>query len=501
MNGPHPMGSPAPGPAANPLMAPPGPDGPDLILVFGGGLGYHIEALRNKWPDARLVVFEPRSRLKSAFDKARLSLNHGGSWWRLIETWNDFNDFLTQNVVLGDHPRPGVFVCPGYRDLFGPRVDDFEAMIRGAQVRRAVNDKTNRLLGRRFAENTAHNLNAALTRPNAAAVRDTLAGRAGFIVGSGPSLEKNGALLAKAQGKGLILAAGSALAPLLDMGVRPDVAVVIEADDTSDYLARAEEAPGLVVTIASAAHPAHFRVPAAHQAIYHLNHGAAYLFDAETFVPQAGTAGSAAFTLGLLWGLNPLVLVGQDQAFETGAVHAPGTPGEVALDRSMTRYGVAGVGGTDVATHSGFAAALHWYAESARYLARTNPALGLVNATEGGARIPGFEDMTLQAALDRLPDADPLDPPLSRRLEAVQRPDPKRVARRIERSWRFISDFLSLIRFDPAQAAEFLGECQSQHPVVKAWLAGLSPDDPSDRIKERFIEAENHLLAMLEALN
>jgi len=472
-----------------------------LILIFGLGLGYHLEALAHRRPQARIMAFDPDPALQQAFREHVNLLDLNQNRLTVIQEWAALNDFITREIVHGNHPEPAVFIHPGYRILFRKDWRTFEDIIRGARLRRAVADKTRKEKGRLFLTNLADNLPVLLERPVVTDLAESWPGLAGFIVGSGPGLEKNGRLLRNGEGRGLILAAGSARRPLAELGVRPDMIVVVEAEDTSDFLKPSGCSPESLLVLASASHPAHFQIPGFIQAVFHATAGAAYLLGQELFVPQAGTAGSAAFTLGLLLGLNPLVLVGQDQAFSNGRLHAPGTPGSPPSSSLKGFFQVAGVDSRPAPTHSGFVASLHWFAESAQYLKQKFPGRTVINASENGARIPGLPDSSLEEVLNRLKPGrkDDVGPP--KPLADLGRPEAGQVRERLEQTWEIIGHLSQLARTAPQGLSAAWSDCRTHHPFLAEILNPDAAVRSVDESKENLQWAEALLIKMIENLD
>ncbi|MFH1092223.1 MAG: 6-hydroxymethylpterin diphosphokinase MptE-like protein, partial [Pseudomonadota bacterium] len=183
-----------------------------------------------------IAVYEPEPKLSEASgpnsDYVFLKENH------LFVTADSgsFNELVTQETVHGDNPDPEVHVCPGYETIYPDHFRTFNQIIMGARLRRAVMDKTLLEKGRSFLSNLTVNFKRVLERPDLTGLKGRLCGCPGFIVGSGPGLEKNLHLLKNNPGRGLIIAAASALKPLREGGIEPDMVVVIEAEDTSSYL-------------------------------------------------------------------------------------------------------------------------------------------------------------------------------------------------------------------------------------------------------------------------
>lgn len=475
--------------------------GVELVFVFGLGLGYHLTALADRYPTARIAVFDPDPALRANYGR-RVVPDRRSDRMIILEDWDVLNGFLSEEFVPGEHGDPTVFIHPAYQSLFPKEAAVFRDVVQAARVRQGVTEKTKQEKGLLFLRNMEANFRRVLKLPLVTDLRDKLAGRPGFIVGSGPGLEKNGRLLQEAAGRGLILAASSALRPLRSLGVTPDIGVFVEGEDTSRFLEGAEGDPPLPLALASAVHPAHFEVPGYVHGAYHLTRGAAYLFGTESFVPTAGTAGTAAFSLGLIMGLNPLVLIGQDQAYGPLGLHAQGAP-ETANPRPFRdHFTVAGTQGQPVRTNSTFAASLHWYAESVRYLRRTRPDRVLINANESGARIPGMPEQTLGDVLQRLPVAGTVAPiSISTRLAQSRRPDIPAIRDGLAQSVRILNGLSRLFGTHGEQCRTMIAEVRRSHPLLhEAWPSRLE-SGPDEKLQAVLLETESLFNRMREALD
>ncbi|MDR2935552.1 MAG: DUF115 domain-containing protein [Candidatus Adiutrix sp.] len=391
------------------------PHPPGLALVFGLGLGYHLKLLRRQYPGLRLLVYEPVQELKNFWAFQPGLVPEDGEAPFIFSSPEEFKAAVSREVVYG--PARGLLVAAAesYQALDPEGYASFNEYVRQEVIRRAVIDRTRAQTGPAFLENLALNAGRLLTRPDLMLLKGRLPARAAFLVGSGPSLVENAAALRDLGPRGLILAAASAVKPLLAHGVSPDVIVVLESEDTSGYLRLSEEekailSPETVLALASGCHPANFELDGFRQAVFHVSPGEALVFSRGAFLPQGGNAGTAAFALAYCWGLSPLILVAQDQAYAGGGrLHAEGTPGGV-VDQDAAPLIVPGVDGGRVATNTGLMASLNWYAEAARTIKAREAAPELINASAGGARVEGFQEADLGAVVAGLP---PVSGPLN----------------------------------------------------------------------------------------
>jgi hypothetical protein len=414
---------------------------PNLALVLGLGLGWHLKIIRERFPHIRLAVFEPDEALVKTYVERRVT----GFNAEIITDWAVWEEYLARELVHKEGPWPVVVSIPAYEKLWPEAAGRFHSHLAAELTRRQVIDKTKAATDSIFLDNLIENIRLCATLPDVLLLRGRLASRPAFVVGAGPSLDQNGALLKEAADKGLILCASAALKPLLRLGVSPQVIVVLESSDTSAYLQlTAEESaalwPQTVLAGAAGCHPAHFKVPGFYQSLYHLNAGQAQILSQGLFLPQGGNAGTAAFALAYIWGLSPLILVGQDQAYQGKWLHAAGTVDNVREEDQGQTITVPGVYGTTVETNTSLLASLNWYAEAGLTIQKSRPQTRLINASAAGAAIKGFEEIPLNAILANLPSQPPLN--LASHLERLPKPS----AKELRTDLRQIAGLMSSLR-------------------------------------------------------
>ncbi len=385
------------------LAAKAGGQKPNLALIFGLGLGWHLKVLRQKYPAIRLVVYEPEEELLKNYRQNGQKMEG----LEIFTSWPELENFVSQELVYNSKSQALSLVVPGYAELWPEAAGAFSNFVQMAIMRRSVIEETRHSTGENFMNNLAENLADVLKMPDLMLLKGRLPRRPAFIVGSGPSLDQNVHHLAAVGNNGLIIAASSALKPLLAAGVCPQVVLTLEAEDTSDFLILNEAEkkvfkPETILALAAGSHPNHFKVPGFQQAIFHLSKGEAQLLGSGIFLPQGGNAGTAAFALAYFWGLGPLVLVGQDQAYQGDNLHANQTPGGVVENDKGQTIAVKSVDNGTVETHTGLLASLNWYAETAKSIQTgANPPL-LYNASAQGAKVPGFTEVPLNSLVSSL---------------------------------------------------------------------------------------------------
>lgn len=467
-----------------------GPD-QDLIIALGlqpGGL----KNLVARQPEALILAFDHDDQRRSALSQAL-------AFPKKIQVGSDWNDFgrkVGQMIVHGRRRNPRLVYSDRYKKQRADDIRALEKIIESARLRKAVIEKTKQEKGRIFLDHLAQNFDRVLRLPLVTELKGALAGVPGFIIGAGPSLEKNALWLNQLGRQGLVLAAASAVRPLKNFGLRPDMVVVVEAEDTSHYLTANETRPGMVLAAASASHPNHFKIPDMFQAAFHLSPGAAFISGSDQYVPQAGMAGGAAFSIGYILGLDPLILIGQDLAFPDGKTHVPGAPDDDPGEAEAAVFKVFGTDGNTVETHSAFAAALEWFAEAVHHIKKTEPGRRIFNTCMEGARIPGLVHAPLERILDKLPGFEKDRPELARMLGASARQTPDEVKSGLEQMRRLVDGVLGLLRRHPEQGLKMTAQLKTSHPFFEEALFGLEPGATWSEASARLEEVEGLILTM-----
>jgi hypothetical protein len=378
---------------------------PKLALIFGLGLGWHIRRLKELFPDIKVLVFEPSRENLDVFSKYNvLSQSQTPEIFLNSRT---FDERVAKDATYGDGSIPLTMVVPGYAKAFPKEASNFISKVASEITRLKVIIKTKKATSSAFLQNFIENAKYAPSLPDLMLLKGRFVPRAAFVVGAGPSLSQNGALLKGAFQKGLVIAAAAALKPLLKLGVSPDVVIVIESSDTSRFLKLTEQEkavlkPDVVLAAALGSHPEHFLVDGFKKSLFHLSGGQAQLLSEGFFLPQGGNAGTAAFALAYVWGLAPIILVGQDQAYQGSQLHAEGvTDGLIETERPDSLM-VPAIGGGLVESNSGLVASINWLVEAARLVRTKSPGVRLFNSSAQGASVQGFLEVPLDVVLTKL---------------------------------------------------------------------------------------------------
>lgn len=231
-----------------------------------------------------------------------------------------------------------------------------------------------------------------------------------IVVSAGPSLNKNILDLKKAVGKACIIATDTAMKPLLNAGIIPDLFVIVDGLKPAALFEHKDISKVPMVTMTAVSVDP-----------MKLHKGKKFFYySGSTFenqilqdlgekeernrilpnLPTGGSVANSAFSLGVYMGAKTVILIGQDLAMTGNRTHADGTfkdkMDEINVD-SAEYFEVEAVGGGKVLTRSDFKMYLDWFE---KYIKEWN-GITAVDATEGGALIHGCKNMTLRRAIQK----------------------------------------------------------------------------------------------------
>jgi hypothetical protein len=401
-----------------------------VVVLLGLGMGHALREIRAH-TDARILVYEPDPRLlRTVLEWGPCDLGGAAICTDLVD--------LRLHWASARATRPEVtLVCtPGYKHAFPDAERTLASTLQSLIADTQINENTHYLRARTWLTDIFANLEHLIGVTPFLALEDRYQGVPAFIVGAGPSLEKNIEHLHTATKKGIVFAVNTCARALGKKGVTPQVLACLESIDLSADMRELPFIDEVVRAFSLTGSPAHMttgRGPLlpTYEAIR------ACLPLVELFgspgIAVGASVTTAAVMLAERLGCNPIVLVGQDLAFTGNQAYASGTRYEGStvqvdaggrivhnwsqakldahgttagpLPMSQPHHEVPAWGGNgSVPSTPSFTAVRDWLATAADLTKRTKPHLSFINATEGGARIPNFEERALSELLSGMPE-------------------------------------------------------------------------------------------------
>lgn len=226
------------------------------------------------------------------------------------------------------------------------------------------------------------------------------------LVSAGPSLDHNIKDLQDAKGKLFIIAVDTAIRPLLQAGIVPDLFITV--DPVKDlFLFKQEGVSKVPMVLSMNVKRGVSKIHTGHH-FYILNGGDYMANIMERYQKKVistnggGSVATDAFTLLRKMGFDTIILVGQDLAYPGNRSHAKAAYDDMIDKNKGNYFEVEDIHGNQVLTRMDMNHYRRWFEDQIA----ADATLHVIDATEGGALIHGTEIMTLKDAIAREQKAD-----------------------------------------------------------------------------------------------
>jgi hypothetical protein len=374
------------------------------IIIFGLGMGWHIEYLAEKYPDISIHVIEPDKRvlahvmhirdMENVFKKCKIYVDTPVS-----SVKGAMFNMLTHPLARGIALVPfyvAVYTeyCKNLYDESRKMLNDWAVMI---NTKRSLSDKwyKNRIV------------NAKIPSVNAKSLMGKFKNIPGIIVGAAPSLQGQIEELRALQGKAVIIAASTAAEILKSHGIKPTFMFAIDQDPiTSGQLHENMDGDVPLIFDGQVAQNSLKYKGRKFQILLNVNR---YTGMAIKDLPVLESGPSVAnVTMDLLYklGCNPIMICGMDMSYTNNKLYCDGTKfnKDIAVDDGKLMK-MQGMNGEICYTEPSFLSMRNWYEE---YVKRIKPPA--FNCTAQGIPIEGiaqqkfsdfqFEDANIDEIVD-----------------------------------------------------------------------------------------------------
>lgn len=379
-----------------------------LVVVYGLGLGYLVEALlESTEQDVTFFVVEPDPGL-FYLSMAKRDLRAVIESERVYLLPSDSLDVICKIFGFYYNAAKDAGICltglPGYWTVYPEIGQKLAGRIRDEVNAKLLNLTTMIKLGPDIMASTILNLVDYYTHPGVNLLFDRFTGVPAIIVSAGPSLNKNIQLLARAKGKAIIIAVGTAVKALQKQGIIPDFVVSIDPHplnyehfkntDTSKTALLAELQSNRMIL-------ENYQGPVFVAGVSPLLNAFECIPANKGALESGGSVAHSAMVAAYKLGADPIILVGQDLAYGAGGhSHAAGTNYEGTVyqgGENLNYFKIKGNAGGQVLTDRAFYQFLRFFELWIRLKADRT----YINATEGGAYIEGTKLQSLQSVLEQ----------------------------------------------------------------------------------------------------
>ena len=304
-----------------------------------------------------------------------------------------------------------------------PTFADLDALSAELRSEARVEMGTTRLLGPLLLDNLAENIEDLLENTlSISRVHGLVADRPILVVGAGPSLGPFAKELVSWRERVFIIAATSALRPLQEVGITPDVAVIIEPRECLHHFEGISEdtLSNLTLAVESSTHPSHLRLPVARRIHFHGVAGQwlAPLSGEGSCVPSGGNVGTTMLVLAWMLGGWPVLIAGLDFAMQGNRYYTEKCGSRRVRVPEERTEAIAGWGHRRLRATSELVSYRRQSEQILGVIRRRDPKARFLMLTLEGARIEGVTPVDWRRLVPELPRLAP--DMLSERLARIR---------------------------------------------------------------------------------
>ena len=297
-----------------------------LCIFFGFGLGYHVEAFIERYPQTKTLVIEPSSAflLKCMSARPMERLFTRPTLRFSIDTQPESLPALLDNLPLLNikiiKPRALYLKDESY-------YKKLDGVLQSYIARRNLNVNTLNRFGRLWVRNLIKNM-GLMASPGVNHLEDMFSGIPSLVLASGPSLDRTLPLLPKLKRRLLIITVDTSLKVCLERGVEPDFIVVVDPQYwNTRHLDRIRIKKALLVSDSST-NPRVFRIlntPAFFgSSFFPLGRHFEAAVGEKGRMGAGGSVSTSAWDLARLLGTAPIYMAGLDLGFPARNTHFKG---------------------------------------------------------------------------------------------------------------------------------------------------------------------------------
>ncbi|CAH0118008.1 hypothetical protein PAE9249_00473 [Paenibacillus sp. CECT 9249] len=206
------------------------------ILLFGLGLGYHLERLIEQYPDKKFYIYEPNHEIFLAMlelrDIRRL-LNHPNIAVLAVGDEKIIRDAFLGHIIQHITESIEIITTPIYKKLYGELFMLLQEEATNLILSYRGFLATTLFFQEEWTENIVFNLIHNLKNPHISGLKDVCKDIPAVIVGSGPSLQYDIENIRKIKKHCILISAGSSIQALLHHGIEPHIIVTMDGSDSN----------------------------------------------------------------------------------------------------------------------------------------------------------------------------------------------------------------------------------------------------------------------------
>lgn len=349
----------------------------NVVMVYGLGLGYHIEQLLKKCDEnCKIYIFDADKEVIRIADNLGSLENIRKD--KRVKIFQDYSQKFLQDFVSIAEIVEDILIYKPSVKLLPKEYLSLKDVLEDYNVSKIAVEKFSELMN----ENYKNNLKLKTPTIKEFFSKVNIRGESVIIVAAGPSLDYNMNTLKKMSGRFKIFSVGRALKTLMKNGIRPDMITIIDSQQIVYNQLKGYEDLDV---------PLCFLSTASRWAVSKYN-GSKYMFyneeNKDNIIINTGkTVAVATLDIAIKGGAKEIIFVGQDLGFVDNKSH-------VDTDDYITEGGVykkvLGVTGNMINTNDGYM----YFKRQIEKEIEQNPNVKFINCSKG-ARINGTIEMEL----------------------------------------------------------------------------------------------------------
>ncbi|WP_208587501.1 motility associated factor glycosyltransferase family protein [Gracilibacillus suaedae] len=378
-------------------------DGKKHVILFGFGLGYHYEVLKERYLNISFTIYEPDINILMVMLNTR-SLSEifkKDSTNIIIKKRLDEQINQLQGVY---HKDIQVFALPFYEKFYQQELNELYQLLVSNLKNKKNQLVTNISFQKRWTFNVIKNLPKIINTPNILKDVDEhqFKKRTAVIVSAGPSLddEYNNLHYIKENGLAYIFSVGSAINALLEKNIYPDAILSYDPKKGNQKVlkklkdSQVSSIPLIFGTTVGYETLANYPGPTMHMVINQDTVTETLISENLEVLKDASSIAVVTYQLLSLLGFEKVILVGQDLAVNKGKGYASGIEYRENMEFSDL-ISVKGVSNNSVLTNESF----NSMREQLEAYIKATKEIKVINTSKYGANIEGTTFIPLEEVI------------------------------------------------------------------------------------------------------
>jgi hypothetical protein len=203
----------------------------DLIILFGIGLGYILEIIRQTVPVQNIILIEKNIEIINLLKNERNNVLKSVKLFTL-ENINELYKFF-ETLNLKNYRKVTYLFQPIEKRLFGDLYNDIYEQLKNIFDSNISKDITVRVFAELFYKNFFLNINSLLSDIEFSKLKQFTTDKNAVLISAGPSLNNNIDILKFYQNSFFIFAVDTVADALIDYGIIPDFIVTLDPQPIS----------------------------------------------------------------------------------------------------------------------------------------------------------------------------------------------------------------------------------------------------------------------------